>query len=176
MRQRGAWNLSAGQCASVPSRSASSHSSNSAPAAAIDDALPDPCETFRVGDVGKMADQRVADRSAELAGRQSAQQFTLRLNALLEPFLKALPMPLRLPLLDALRQCHHLPFLRLDFRIFPLHRRDCPLANPPAPVGSRQAAGRHRAAAATPRLPPRNTPVRRKKSSIHRHCKRADGR
>ena len=41
--------------------------------AAIDDALADPGETVRVGDAGKMADQRVTGRRAELAGRQSAQ-------------------------------------------------------------------------------------------------------
>ena len=59
--------------------------------AAIDNALPDPGETVRVGNVAKMTRQRVAGRDAELAGRLSTQQFTLRRKAPLKPFLEAFP-------------------------------------------------------------------------------------
>ena len=41
--------------------------------AAVDDAFPDPGESARVGNVGKIADQRVAGGSAELASCLSAQ-------------------------------------------------------------------------------------------------------
>ena len=68
--------------------------------AAINDALPDPGKTVRVGDVGKMADQRIAARDTEFAGHLSAQQFAFHRKALrddavlalLEPLLKAVPL------------------------------------------------------------------------------------